>query len=120
MPSHVAQYNTAHRRRPEERSSIGAGWAHSNLGSGNAELRHIDLVDKRFGTFGWPLLRIVQRSIDIVLPSFPRQFVEQLHAIAVRIVDVDAVGHAVIDLPAEFHSSALHKSHLLEPRFAVR
>src|SRR5258706_6493507 len=112
--------STAHRRRPEERGSIGAGRADPNLGFGNAELRYVDLVDQRLGTFGRPLLGIVQGGIDIVLPILPRQFVEQLDAVAVRIVDVDAVGHAVIDLPAELHSSALHEGQLLEPRFAVR
>ncbi len=30
------------------------------------------------------------------------------------------MGHAVIDLPAEFHSTTLHESQLLEPSFAVR
>jgi hypothetical protein len=41
-----------------------------------AKLRYIDLVDKRFGALGRPLLGVVQRSVDIVLPILPRQFVE--------------------------------------------
>jgi hypothetical protein len=47
-----------------------------NSGPGSAKLRYIDLVDKRFGTLGRPLLGVVQRSVDIVLPILPRQFVE--------------------------------------------
>jgi hypothetical protein len=51
-------------------------WLRPYSGPGGAKLRYIDLVDKHFGTLGRPLLGVVQRSVDIVLPILPRQFVE--------------------------------------------
>jgi len=43
-----------------------------DLGPRNAELRHINIIEKRFGAFRRPFLGVVQRSIDIVLPILPR------------------------------------------------
>ena len=61
----------------------------------------------------------VQRGVDVAFPHFARQFVQQLDAVAVRIVDVEAVGHAVLDAAVELHATLLQIGELAQPRLAV-
>src|ERR1700730_10250923 len=66
------------------------------------------------------LLRVVLGAVDVVLPHLARQLVQDLDAVPIRIGDVHAMGHAVVDAPMKRHALALEKLQLLEPRLAVR
>src|SRR6185437_2102459 len=58
------------------------------------EVRHaLDAVLERFGALGRQRLRVVQRALDVVLPDLAREVVDELHAVAVGIVDVETVRH---------------------------
>src|SRR4029077_13166050 len=59
-------------------------------------------------------------TLDIPAPDLARQLVEDLDAITVRVADVEAVGHAVIDAAVELDTLAAQKGELLEPGFAAR
>ena len=59
--------------------------------------------------------RPVKGSVDVALPDLTRQLVQHLNAVAVRIGDVDAVCHAVIDAAVELHALALQEGDLLQP-----
>src|SRR5579872_4354817 len=53
------------------------------------EGRHaLDAVFERLGALGGQGLHVVQRALDVVLPDLARQVVDELHAVAVGIVDV--------------------------------
>ena len=82
--------------------------------------RAVGAVDQRFGTLARQVLEPVDRAVDVVFPHLARQFVEELDAVAVRVVDVDAVRHAVIDPPVELDALALQEGELLQPRLAAR
>src|SRR5579863_3450849 len=43
----------------------------------------------------------IERRVDIALPNLARQFVKQLNAVAVGVVDIEALRRAVIDAALE-------------------
>ena len=47
------------------------------------------------------------------------QFVKDFDAVAVRVVDVDRVGHAVVDAQVELDAPGLEEGNLLEPGVAI-
>src|SRR5712671_3933854 len=85
-----------------------------------AEARGVGAVDERLGTLARQVLEPVDTGVDVVFPQLARHLVEELDAVAVRVVDVDAVGHAMVDAPVELDTLALQEFELLKPRFAVR
>src|SRR6516162_7657795 len=85
-----------------------------------AKHRVISIVDKGLVAFGRQLLGMAEGALDIVAPDLARQLVKDLDAIAVRVADVEAVGHAVIDAAVKLDPLAAQEGELLEPRFAVR
>src|SRR5215472_8313309 len=84
----------------------------------DAEARRVDAVDQRFRALGRQGFSPIDRAVDVVLPHLARQLVKELDAVTVRVVDVDAVRHAVVDAPIELDTSALQEGELLEPRLA--
>src|SRR6516165_8458550 len=85
-----------------------------------AKHRVIGIVDKSLVAFGGQLLGMAEGALDIVAPDLARQLVKNLDAIAVRVADVEAVGHAVIDAAVKLDPLAAQEGELPEPRFAVR
>src|SRR5437588_3115079 len=61
------------------------------------EDRGVGAVDEGFRALGWQVFEIVDCALDIVFPHLARQFVEEFDAVAVRVVDIDAVRHAMVD-----------------------
>src|SRR5215471_3704173 len=83
---------------------------------GLAEGRYtLSAVLKSLRTFGGEVFHVVQRALNIVLPDVLGQVVHELDAIAVGIVDVEAVGHAVLDPAVEFHTFLLQVGEVLHP-----
>src|SRR4029077_10439972 len=85
-----------------------------------AEARGVGAVDQGLGTLARQVFEPVDTGVDVVFPHLARHLVEELDAVAVRIVDVDAVGHAMVDAPVELDTLALQELELLEPGLAVR
>src|SRR5207253_4299941 len=83
------------------------------------EHRVVGRVDERLRPFGRQPLREVLRRVDVLLPHLARQLVEHLDAVTVGVLDVDAVGHAVVHAAQELHALLLEELDLLEPRLAV-
>src|SRR5262249_7401868 len=99
--SHVVMAGTSPARAERE---VLAG----ALPNRSAETRRVlEVVLERGLALGRQYLEVVEPGIDIAFPHLPRQFVEQLHAVAIGIADVDAVGHAVVDAPMEFDAARL-------------
>ncbi len=65
-------------------------------------------------------LGIIERALNVVAPHLARQFVQHLDAVAVRVADIEAVGHAVIDPAMELDPLFAQPSELFQPGFAVR
>src|SRR5439155_7297550 len=70
---------------------FGGSWG----GRGLPEGRAVGAVDESFGALRRQVFEIVDRALDIVFPHLARQFVEEFDAVAVRVVDIDAVRHAM-------------------------
>src|SRR3984893_3625737 len=85
-----------------------------------AEARGVGAVDERLGTLARQVFEPVDTGVDVVFPHLARHLVEELDAVAIRVVDVDAVGHAMVDAPVELDPAALQELELLEPGLAVR
>src|SRR6266436_2195474 len=85
-----------------------------------AEARGVGAVDQGLGTLARQVFEPVDPGVDVVFPHLARHLVEELDAVAVRVVDVDAVRHAMIDPPVELDAPALQEPELLEPGLAVR
>src|SRR5262249_10281585 len=85
-----------------------------------AEARRIGAVDQRLGTLGRQVFEPVDARVDVIFPHLARQLVQELDAIAVGVVDVDAVRHAVVDAPVELDALGLQECELLQPRLAAR
>src|SRR5206468_5549150 len=85
-----------------------------------AEARGVGAVDQGFGTLARQVFEPIDTGVDIVFPHLARHLVEELDAVAVRVVDVDAVRHAMVDAPIEFDAAALQEGELLQPCLAVR
>src|SRR3984893_1257158 len=85
-----------------------------------AEARGVGAVDQGLGTLARQVFEPVDTGVDVVFPHPARHLVEELDAVAVRVVDVDAVGHAMVDAPVELDPTALQELELLEPSLAVR
>src|SRR5215471_20481940 len=83
------------------------------------EARHIGTVAESFSTFGRQLLGVIQGAVNVALPNFTRQLVEQLDAITVGIMNIKAVGHTMVDPAIELDATLLQERQLLEPRFPV-
>src|ERR1700730_5493522 len=79
-----------------------------------AEARGVGAVDRRLGTLARQVFEPVDTGVDVVFPHFARHLVEELDAVAVRVVDVDAVGHAMVDAPVALDPAALQELELLE------
>ena len=75
---------------------------------------------EEFLALGRQGLEVVDPGIDVALPHLARQFVKQLDAVAVRVVDVDAVGHAVIDPHVELDPLGLQLRQFSDKGVAVR
>src|SRR6202022_3676449 len=84
-----------------------------------AEARGVGAVDQRLGTLARQVFEPVDTGVDVVFPHLARHLVEELDAVAVRVVDVDAVGHAMVDPPVELDPTALQELELLQPRFTI-
>src|ERR1700730_6242995 len=84
-----------------------------------AEARGVGAVDERLGTLARQVFEPVDPGVDVVFPHLARHLVEELDPVAVRVVDVDAVGHAMVDAPVELDPAALQELELLEPGFAI-
>src|SRR6266446_3741132 len=85
-----------------------------------AEARGVGAVDQGLGTLARQVFEPVDTGVDVVFPHLARHLVKELDAVAVRVVDVDAVGHAMVDAPVELDTLALQEFELLKPRLAVR
>jgi hypothetical protein len=86
-----------------------------------AEARGVfQIVDQRFLALGRQQLEIVQAFVDVGFPHLARQFVQQFYTVTVGVVDIDAVGHAMIDAHVEFDAERLQMFQLLQPGVAVR
>src|ERR1700741_3195221 len=68
---------------------------------GGAEHRVVRIVNEGLVAFGRHGLGVVDGALDVVAPDLARQFVQHLDAVAVRIDDVEAVRHAVVDAALE-------------------
>src|ERR1700730_11524002 len=64
-----------------------------------AEARGVGAVNQGLGTLARQVFEPVDAGVDVVFPHLARHLVEELDAVAVRVVDVDAVGHAMVDAP---------------------
>src|ERR1700730_4441253 len=84
-----------------------------------AEARGVGAVDERLGTLARQVFEPVDPGVDVVFPHLARHLIEELDTVAVRVVDVDAVGHAMVDAPVELDPTALQELELLEPGFAI-
>src|SRR6266404_73553 len=85
-----------------------------------AEARGVGAVDQGLGSLARQVFEPVDTGVDVVFPHLARHLVEELDAVAVRVVDVDAVGHAMVDAPVELDPTALQELELPEPGLAVR
>src|ERR1700737_726594 len=74
-----------------------------------AEARGVGAVDQGLGTLARQVFEPVDTGVDVVFPHLARHFVEELDAVAVRVVDVDAVGHTMVDPPVELAPPALRE-----------
>src|SRR6516225_11070132 len=63
----------------------------SRRGFLSAEARGVGAVDQGFGTFGRQVFEPVDTGVDVVFPHLARHLVEKLDAIAIRVIDIDAV-----------------------------
>src|SRR5580704_9585796 len=54
-----------------------------------AEARGVGAVDERFGTLARQVFEPVDTGVDVVFPHLAWHLVEELDAVAVRVVDVD-------------------------------
>src|SRR6202035_1258209 len=79
------------------RASFLFGWRRRGLPEGWG----VGPVDQGFGAFGRQGFPPIDRALNIVFPHLARQFVEKFDAVAVRIVDIDAMRHAMVDAPIE-------------------
>src|SRR5258708_25961820 len=68
---------------------------------GRAEMRVVGVVDERFVTFGRQVIGEIERALDVAAPGFPGCFVHHLDAVPVRVADIEAVGHGVVDPAVE-------------------
>src|SRR4051794_25625038 len=60
-----------------------------------AEGRHaFDAILEGFGTFRRQGLGPIEGAVDVAFPDLARQVVDELDAVAVGVVDVEAMGHA--------------------------
>jgi len=85
-----------------------------------SEARRVGAVDERLGALGRQVLGPVDPGVDVVFPHLARHLVEEFDAVAVRVVDVDAVGDAVVDPPVELDPAALQEGELFEPGLPAR
>jgi len=69
----------------------------------------LQVVDQGCLTLSGKTFGIVQRGVDVTFPHLARQLVQHLNAVAIRVVNVDAVRHTVVDAPVEWNPSALQE-----------
>src|SRR5262249_5379496 len=107
------------RTRPVDAPALLHGQPSGSGGLLGFEGWHLGAVREGLDALGRQLLGVIQRRVDIALPDLTRQLVEQLDAVAVGIVDVEAVGHTMVDTAIEFDAAQLQERQLPQPRFTA-
>src|SRR5258706_448534 len=80
-----------------------------------SEMLVVGVIGEGLVAFRRQSLGIIERALNVLAPHLARQFVQHLDAVAVRVADIEAVGHAVIDAAMELDALFAQPSELFQP-----